>query len=58
MEIKKITRKEILIKTGLKNEVFNRYYYNDIKKVDLIVVCKILNALQCQISEMIIYNEK
>ena len=57
MDSKNISRKCILEKTRLKNEVFNRYSYNDIKKADFKVLCKICSALECDIVDIISYEE-
>lgn len=52
MKQKNISRKEMLRRTGLKNEVFNRYYYSEIKRIDIDVILKICNVLECNISDI------
>lgn len=58
MDDLKITKKEVLQKTGLKNEVFNRYYYSDIKRIDREVLAKICSVLDCDVSEIITYKQR
>ena len=52
MKQKNISRKEMLRRTGLKNEVFNRYYYSEIKRIDIDIILKICNVLECNISDI------
>ena len=58
MKQKNITRKIILEKTGLKNEVFNRYYYSEIKRIDIDVILKICSALDCSVIDVIDHVKK
>ena len=58
MKQKNISRKQMLEKTGLKNEVFNRYYYSEIKRIDIDVILKICNVLECNIGDVIEHMRK
>ena len=58
MKQKNISRKQMLEKTGLKNEVFNRYYYSEIKRIDIDVILKICNVLDCNIGDVIEHMRK
>jgi putative transcriptional regulator len=44
--------------TGLRYEVVKRYYNNSIYRIDLDVLSRMLYILECDISEIMIYNSQ
>lgn len=57
MAKKKITRNKLSVLTGATYNVINRYYNNDISRLDLDVVARICYVLDCKISDIIKYEK-
>ena len=52
-----ITRNKLRTLTGLKYEVIDRYYKNNIERVDLDFLAKVCYVLDCDISDLLEYKE-
>ena len=57
MDKKNITRNKLSVLTGATYNVINRYYNNDISRVDLDVLARICYVLECNVSD-VLENEK
>ena len=57
MKEKNITRNKLSVLTGATYNVINRYYNNDITRLDLDVLARICYVLDCQISDIIEYKK-
>lgn len=57
MKEKNITRNRLSVLTGATYNVINRYYNNDITRLDLDVLARICYVLDCQISDIIEYKK-
>lgn len=57
MDRKKITRNKLSVLTGATYNVINRYYKNDISRVDLDVLARICYVLECNVSDVLEYEK-
>ncbi len=57
MKRKNITRNKLATLTGATYNVINRYYNNDISRLDLDVLARICYVLDCDVSEIIEYKK-
>ena len=57
MKEKHITRNKLSSQTGSNYNVIDRYYKNNISKVDLDVLARICFVLNCNISDIITYEK-
>ena len=57
MKEKNITRNKLAVLTGATYNVINRYYNNDITRLDLDVLARICYVLNCQVSDIIEYKK-
>lgn len=57
MKKRNITRNKLSKLTGATYNVINRYYNNDITRLDLDVLAKICYVLDCQVSDIISYEK-
>lgn len=57
MDEKKITRNKLSMITGSTYNVIDRYYNNDISRLDLDVLARICFVLNCDISDIIKYEK-
>ncbi len=57
MKEKNITRNRLSVLTGATYNVINRYYNNDITRLDLDVLARICYVLDCEISDIIEYKK-
>ncbi len=57
MKEKNITRNKLSVLTGATYNVINRYYNNDITRLDLDVLARMCYVLDCQISDIIEYKK-
>lgn len=57
MKKKHITRNKLSILTGSTYNVIDRYYQNDISRLDLDVIARICFVLECNISDIIVYEK-
>lgn len=57
MEQKNITRNKLSVLTGATYNVINRYYRNEITRLDLDVLARICFALDCKVEDIIKYNK-
>lgn len=57
MDKKKITRNKLSVLTGATYNVINRYYKNDISRVDLDVLARICYVLECNVSDVLEYEK-
>ena len=57
MDVKKITRNRLSVLTGATYNVINRYYNNDISRVDLDVLARICYVLECNVSDFLEYEK-
>lgn len=58
MKEKNITRNKLAKLTGATYNVINRYYKNDISRLDLDVLARICYVLDCDVSDIIEYKKK
>lgn len=58
MKEKNITRNKLANLTGATYNVINRYYNNDISRLDLDVLARICYVLDCDVSDIIEYKKK
>lgn len=56
MEQKHITRNKLAVLTGAKYNVIDRYYNNELARIDLDVLARICYVLGCDISDVIKYK--
>ncbi len=52
-----ITRYELAKRTGIQYQIIDNYYKNKLIRYDSYVLDKICNALKCDISDIIAYEE-
>ena len=57
MDKKNITRNKLSVLTGATYNVINRYYNNDISRVDLDVLARICYVLECNVSDVLEYEK-
>ena len=57
MKKKNITRNKLATLTGATFNVINRYYNNDISRLDLDVLARICYVLDCNVSDIIKYKK-
>lgn len=57
MDKKKVTRNKLSLITGSTYNVIDRYYHNNISRLDLDVIAKICFVLKCDISDIIKYEK-
>ena len=57
MKEKNITRNKLSTLTGATYNVINRYYNNDISRLDLDVLARICYVLNCNVSDIIEYKK-
>lgn len=57
MKEKNITRNKLSVLTGATYNVINRYYNNDITRLDLDVLARICYVLNCEVSDIIEYKK-
>lgn len=57
MEEKNITRNKLATLTGATYNVINRYYNNDISRLDLDVLARICYVLDCEVADIIKYKK-
>lgn len=57
MKKKKMTRNRLAKLTGATYNVINRYYNNDISRLDLDVLARICYVLECEVSDIIKYSK-
>lgn len=57
MKKKNITRNKLAKLTGATYNVINRYYNNDISRLDLDVLARICYVLDCRVSDIITYEK-
>ena len=57
MKEKNITRNKLSVLTGATYNVINRYYNNDITRLDLDILARMCYVLDCQISDIIEYKK-
>lgn len=57
MDKKNITRNKLSVLTGATYNVINRYYNNDISRVDLDVLARICYVLECNVSDVLKYEK-
>lgn len=57
MKKKNITRNKLSNLTGATYNVINRYYNNDITRLDLDVLARICYVLDCNVNEIITYEK-
>lgn len=57
MDKKSITRNKLSVLTGATYNVINRYYNNDISRVDLDVLARICYVLECNVSDVLEYEK-
>ena len=57
MDVKNITRNRLSVLTGATYNVINRYYNNDISRVDLDVLARICYVLECNVSDVLEYEK-
>lgn len=57
MKKKNITRNKLAKLTGATYNVVNRYYNNDISRLDLDVLARICYVLDCRVSDIITYEK-
>ena len=57
MKKKNITRNKLANLTGATYNVINRYYNNDISRLDLDVLARICYVLDCNVSDIINYKK-
>lgn len=55
--MKNITRNRLSVLTGTTYNVINRYYNNDISRVDLDVLARICYVLECNVSDVLEYEK-
>lgn len=58
MEKKKITRNKLAKLTGATYNVINRYYNNELYRIDLDVLARICYVLDCEIVDVIEYKKE
>lgn len=58
MEKRKITRNKLATLTGATFNVINRYYNNELYKVDLDVLARICYVLDCEIVDVMEYKKE
>ena len=57
MDKKNITRNKLSVLTGATYNVINRYYNNNISRVDLDVLARICYVLECNVSDVLEYEK-
>lgn len=57
MKKKNITRNKLSVLSGTDYNVINRYYNNDITRLDLDVLARICYVLDCSVSDIIEYKK-
>ena len=57
MKKKNITRNKLANLTGATYNVINRYYKNEISRLDLDVLARICYVLECNVSDVIEYKK-
>ena len=57
MKEKNITRNKLAMLTGATYNVINRYYNNEISRLDLDVLARICYVLDCNVSDIITYKK-
>lgn len=58
MDIRKITINQMARATGLRYEVISRYYHGCLERLDMDVLAKICYALDCELSEIVKYENE
>lgn len=58
MEKRKITRNKLAKLTGATFNVINRYYNNELYRIDLDVIARICYVLDCKIVDIIEYKKE
>ena len=59
LERKCISRYELAKRTGINYQIIDNYYKNKVKRYDSYVLDKICTALNCSVSDVIVFtNEK
>lgn len=58
MEKRKITRNKLAKLTGATFNVINRYYNNELYRIDLDVIARICYVLDCEIVDIIEYKKE
>ena len=55
---RKITRYELAKRTGIAFQIIDKYYKNKVVRYDSYVLDKICEALECEISDIIVYTKE
>ncbi len=58
MEKKGYSKNRLCVETGLRFETIQGYYKGTISRIDLYVISQLCRVLQCQIHDIIEYNDK
>ena len=58
MDERNITRNYLARAINTRFEVIDKWYANDVEKIDADILARICFALKCQISDVIEYTEK
>ena len=57
LESKEITRYELAKRTGIRFHIIDNYYKNKVVRYDSDVLNKMCEALECDISDLIVYEK-
>lgn len=58
MEKRGYSKNKLCVQTGLRFETIQGYYYGTISRIDLYVLSQLCRVLQCQVNDIIEYEEK